>query len=327
MNYGEAIVYQIDAQVVREDDEDGLRTHLGGSVLGEKCMRRVWFGWKWADKEEFDGRMLRLFERGHKSEAIFADLLRGLGAQVWTEDPTTGKQIRISVFGGHSGGALDGAARGLPNLPPELPPDTIVMLEMKTHNDKSWNDLVKKGLIESKPKHYKQSQYYMHHFGLRWCLYMAVNKNTDKLWCWLFPYDPNVGTHLTFRAETIIFGTGRPPRISESPSWYECTYCPMKGVCHEYKMPKVSCRTCVHSAAQRDGTWACARGFPEITTAPKVGCPNHLFDPDLFAKSIPMSFTPGPDGQKVSITYRTQKGQELTNGVGGLPSDQFDLTC
>lgn len=322
-NYGEILVRMLDGQVEADNNEDGLRTHLGASVLGEKCLRAVWFGFRWADTEEFEGRMLRLFARGQKAESSFADLLRSVGATVWTEDDH-GKQFRVSAFGGHLGGSKDGVAINLPHLPDGIPAGTACLVEMKTHNDKSFKDLKAKGVTESKPKHYKQAQLYMHFSGLKWCLYMAVNKNTDELYCEFFPYVEHIGTFLVNRGETVIFGEGIPPRIADSPSWYECKFCAFHGICHGTKMPKVNCRTCVHSSPERDGTWRCRRGKSEIKHSPKVGCSEHLFTPYIFPALTPtveQSDALGP----VRIGYTGRKGY-LVNGKNAIAS-QFLSLC
>lgn len=278
MDYGKLLTYRVDAAFATDNEEDGKRTHLGASVLGDDCMRAVWFSFHWADKEQFEGRMLRLFNRGHHQEEIFADLLRGIGATVWTAD-ANGKQFRISEFGGHFGGSADGVAINLPNLPAPYLPGTPVLLEFKTHNDKSFKALEKGGVREAKPKHFKQLQLYMHKLELKLCLYMAVNKNDDALYFELIHYDEQVGIQLLNRAQTIIFGDGLPPRISESPSWFACKFCSMKGVCFKFKEPDQNCRTCAHSRPEQDGTWSCRFNYPEIDTQPKVGCDKYEVSP------------------------------------------------
>jgi hypothetical protein len=271
MEYGAHLAKLVDEAFNKKTVKDNLRTHLGASVLGEKCLRKIWFTFHWCEWEDFDGRMLRLFNRGHTAEHGFAALLRNVGATVWTVD-ADGKQFKVSAFGGHVGGSMDGVAQHLPGLPNGLPAGTPVLLEMKTHNDKSFKELLRKGLQASKVKHYRQAQLYMHLAGLKWCLYCAVNKNDDALWFDFFAYDESVGRYLLNRAETVIFGEGLPPRISETPSWFECTFCPMKGVCFGYSRPQVNCRTCRHAKPQPDGTWTCGLGQPEIETSPRVGC-------------------------------------------------------
>jgi hypothetical protein len=280
MDYGQRLTHIVDAAFQLKETDDPLRTHLGASVIGEKCMRRVWFHWLWACIEPFDGRMLRLFDRGDREEAQFTRLLQYTGAEVWTTDKG-GNQFRVSALGGHFGGSLDGVARNLPNLPHYIPNDTPCLTEFKTHNEKSFKLLLTDGLQTSKPKHFKQAQVYMHLANLKFCLYCAVNKNDDALWFHLFPYDSTVGTALLNRAETIIFGDGIPPRISETPTWFECRFCPAKGVCFKTEKPLVNCRTCVHSQPLREGGWRCELKQPEIETEPRKGCKAHKYNPEL----------------------------------------------
>lgn len=281
MDYGQRLALLVDARfaIQEQQTEDGLRTHLGASVIGEKCLRAVWFGWRWAGVEDLPGRMFRLFSRGHHEEEMFAHLLRLTGATVWTQD-AQGKQFRISAFGGHFGGSLDGVAVNLPDVPADLA-GLPALCEFKTHNDKSFKDLKKKQVKDSKPKHYKQAQMYMRKMDLKWCLYCAVNKNDDELYFEVVRLNPNEGDHLLNRAEYVITTREAPPRISETSSWFECRFCKFKEVCHFNKEPLLNCRTCVHSAPLPDGTWHCALGNPEIIIAPKQGCPSHSWLPSL----------------------------------------------
>lgn len=280
MEYGELLVHRVDAAWAHDHEEDGKRSHLGGSAIGNSCMRAIWFSWLWSDREQFEGRMLRLFNRGHNQEEIFAELLRGVGATVWTAD-AKGNQFRVTAHGGHFGGAIDGVAVNLPDLPYGLPPNTPVLLEMKTHKGKLFQKLPSLGLIKAYPKHYKQAQAYMHLLGLKWCLYMAVNKDDDALWFHLFSYDETVATQLLNKAETIIFGQGMPPRISENASWWECKFCSMQGVCFKYKLADMNCRTCRYSHPERDGSWTCEKERPAIKMNPKLGCALHEYRPEL----------------------------------------------
>ncbi len=255
----------VDTAFAASVEEDGMRRHLGASVIGENCMRRVWYSFRWFDKEDFDGRMLRLFACGQREEEVFTYLLRKVGATVWTHDEK-GNQFRVSAFGDHFSGSLDGVATGVPEIP-----DVPTLLEMKTHNAKSFTALKGSGVATSKPKHFKQMQVYCSLMKLTQALYCAVNKDTDELYFELVPYDASIGSHMGQRAETIIFGSGIPPKIGEPLSW-ECRFCPMKGVCHEGKEPRRNCRTCVHSTPLRGGGWGCALGMPEIRDRPKEGC-------------------------------------------------------
>lgn len=324
MGLSQRLQLLVDAAYAAKDPEDGMRRHLGASVIGEECMRKVWFGWHWADKEQLEGRMLRLFARGQKCEAVFQELLESVGAKVWTHDPATGNQFRISLYGGHYGGSMDGVATSIPGLPDYVKPTDPVLLEMKTHNDKSFTDLQKKGVELSKPKHYNQAQVYMRHspWGqIPYCLYCAVNKNNDALYFEFFHLNEEKGAFLERKAEYTIFGTDLPPRISDSPSWWSCRFCEMQGVCHGALLPRINCRTCVHSQAQRDGTWKCLRGQSAITEDPKHGCAEHVYSPLFFPHWQVVEYSP----DQTSITYITKKGTRVTNGVGGIPSASMEV--
>ena len=265
MTYGQELVHLVDATYASRHKE-GLRTHLGASVIGESCLRAVWYGWRWVAREEFEGRMLRLFAHGDSEEGRFSDLLRAVGATVWTADKN-GKQFRVSAFGGHFGGSLDGVAVGLPNLG-----STPILLEFKTHNDKSFKKLLASGVQVSKLRHYRQAQVYMGLMGLSQCLYCAVNKNDEELYFELFKWDPQVTQFMMARAQTVIFADTPPPKISNSPAWFECRFCAMRGVCHAGGAPKQSCRTCQHARPSVDGQWLCRANRTEIQLQPELGC-------------------------------------------------------
>lgn len=76
---GAYLVKQIDKDVQVAESRKKGRTHLGASVLGRKCLRQIWYGWRWAHVVQHQGRLLRLFGRGHREEPQFVALLRQRG--------------------------------------------------------------------------------------------------------------------------------------------------------------------------------------------------------------------------------------------------------
>jgi len=75
------IVQLIDA-AWEQDAETGFRPHLGGSMIGEKCERKLVYSFRWAKKPTHSGRVLRLFNRGHLEEFRFVAYLRRIGAEL-----------------------------------------------------------------------------------------------------------------------------------------------------------------------------------------------------------------------------------------------------
>lgn len=66
--------------------DGGHRTHLGASLIGEECSRKLWYIFRWAVREQHTGRQQRLFQRGHKEEASFIEYLEGIDFTVFFED-------------------------------------------------------------------------------------------------------------------------------------------------------------------------------------------------------------------------------------------------
>ncbi len=275
-DYGQRLASLVDEAFAKEvaKTDDGFRTHLGASIAGKPCQRQIYYAFRWADKEPFSGRMLRLFERGQLEEERFTKLLRLIGATVYTHDGN-GKQFRVSAFGGHFGGSCDGVATGLPEI------DVPVLVEMKTFNAKSFAKLVADGVHVAKPEHVKQANVYMHFLELTKCLYCAINKDTDELYFELFDYQPDTAAQTLQRAESIIFGSGLPPKISDTPGFWLCRFCSFANVCWGGKKPLQNCRTCQFAKPERDGSWSCGKGMKEIGTQPKIGCQNYELMNDL----------------------------------------------
>lgn len=235
----------------REDD-DPFRNHLGASTIGGECDRAIWYSFRWFFRSTFSGTILRLFNRGHLEEGRFIALLLASGIQVFQQD-VEGRQYRISAYGGHFGGSGDGVALGIP----DIPEGEYCLLEFKTHNDASFKKLQKAGVKKEKSEHYTQMQMYMNDMSLNYGIYLAVNKNDDKIHAEIIVRDNYTAPQFLERAGKIIFSTHAPARISDIPSWYLCKWCDAHAICHKAGIPEVNCRTCVYSTPQQNGDWLC----------------------------------------------------------------------
>lgn len=244
-----------------------FRSHLGASLIGRPCARAIWYGWHWVKKPNFSGRQLRLFNRGHLEEARFVAMLRLIGCEVWTAE-SDGRQFRVGW--GHFGGSLDGIVRGIPE-----DPETPYLVEFKTHGNKSFVNLIEEGVAKAKWEHYVQMSIYAAGKGLKKCLYLAVNKDTDALYAEIIPADPDTAAKYQKRAEMIIASPEPPSRINDSPGWYQCKYCDFKTICHDFAMPEVNCRTCAHSTPIEHDYWQCERTSTAIGKTCEA-CPEYV---------------------------------------------------
>ena len=267
-----------DAYSTKEDD---WRDHLGASLIGRECARELWYSFHWTTLKKFDGRMLRLFNRGHLEEPRFIALLMMIGCQVWQID-ANGKQFRISRHKKHFGGSLDGVALGIPDMP-----DEPVLAEFKTHGEKSFTKLAAVGVISAKWEHFIQMQVYMGKNNLRWAIYCAVNKNTDEIHLELVQFDPIQYQRYLDRSAMIIDSREPPPKLNESPGWYGCKFCDSKPVCHGKDLPAQNCRTCRWSTPREEGLWICINPIlpgPISAEQQRLGCSHYELNPVFKSK-------------------------------------------
>lgn len=261
-----------------DQQEQGVRTYLGASQLGRECSREIWYNFRWAGKPEFEPRMLRLFDRGHREESVFVRLLIQAGVTYFHVDPATLKEYVVDLPNPHMGGHCDGIGKGLP----ELPEGALFVGEFKTHNTKSFDYLEKHGVEESKPEHYVQMQLYMHGLGIRYALYGAVCKNDDRLHMEIVEYEERYAMSHLIRGDLIAYAQEPPRRISNRPSWYKCKWCDFYNICHQFKVPDVNCRTCAHATPMPDGEWLCEKhGHLLSKEEQEAGCDDHMFLPGL----------------------------------------------
>lgn len=283
-------------------DEDGYRSHLGASILGGECLRATWYSWRWVSNEVFEGRTLRLFNRGHMEEGRFIAMLLASNINVYQHDEN-GNQFRISFAQGHAGGSGDGWVLGIP----DLPVGRRALLEFKTHNDnsframagKNWKKVAEKilknqpwrkdfegaGVKVAKPEHYVQMQLYMRYMQVDSAVYFAVNKNDDHVYIEIIHVNPEFADMWADVGTKMVYMDKAPPRMKyASPSYIKCDWCKHKTVCFRKAIPELNCRTCVFSAPKEDGTWHCSKFNVTLDKDAQVkGCQSHSVLPGLYS--------------------------------------------
>lgn len=269
------------SQQIRDDIEEycetlyatGHRKHLGASLMGEPCARKLFYTFRWVKAEKFAGRILRLFNVGNEAEPRFVKYLKGIGFEVNEVDPTTGRQFRILSCNGHYGGSLDGKAKA----PAKYNINEDLLLEFKTNNTgKGYTAVDEDGLAKAKPKHWAQMAQYGFHHKLKYGLYLIENKNDSDITVQIVELDWNLGMMLENKAKDIIGARLPPPKISENPSYYECKLCNFKNVCHDNELPDKNCRSCKFSIAVENSQWKCTR-FNDMIPVNFIpsGCDNY----------------------------------------------------
>ena len=232
-------------QGIESAHKEERRQYLGGSQIGDSCSRKLWYDFRWFKQTQYDGRLLRLFRTGHLQEERIVEDLHRLGVEV------VHQQENFKLFGGHFSGSIDGAAKNIPTRDPEQ----WHLLEFKTHGEKSFRDLERKGVKAGKPVHFAQMQVYMGGLELPAALYVAINKNTDEIYTEFLEFDEAVYRGLVRKAKQIIFSDEPPAKLSETPAYFECKFCPYSGICHMGEPKEDNYRNDGTHVPSEDGTW------------------------------------------------------------------------
>ena len=284
------------------------RPHLGASIIGDKCARKLWFSFRHVKAKELDGKLGRLFDTGHREESRLLDELIQAGIEAYYE--VEGKQIHYTdPINKHISGSLDGVGRGF-----EEAPETWHVIEIKTANGSNFDKLEKSGVKKAKPEHYAQMQVYMHWSGLKRAYYFVVCKNDDRIYGERVEYSKKDAESLLGRARIIVDDPNVPERFGgASESYPPCSWCDYRELCYGRDIADVNCRTCCHSTPKPDGSWYCEKEMDACNL-----CESHTFIPAL----VPLEMI-GVDETSESIIYSTASGEHITNGEDGLQGEAF----
>jgi hypothetical protein len=259
-------------KAIEAESTDEYRNHLGASVIGNECLRYLFYHFRWMHKESYPGQMLRLFSVGHGLETRVRRYLTAIGFEFidGTED---GKQVRFSDLQGHFGGSADGVF-----IAPHWGITEPTLLECKTSQTGSaFNDLDKKGMRVAKTLHFVQNSVYGKGFNLRNVLYVCEDKNDSEWYFELLPLEMQVAEDAYKKAEFVIFETKEPPKkVSKKRNFYLCNMCSMQGICWDGQPTDVNCRSCKNAEPIDGGQWFCTHWEQPIPPEAILNaCPSH----------------------------------------------------
>lgn len=242
-----------------DEFDDGFRTHLGCSSIGKECSRELWYDFRWIYRKKFDGRMQRLFQRGHREEERVFEYLRGIGCEVWAFDtaaPEPNTQIKVSAHHGHFGGSVDAVIK----LPERYGVSEPLLLSVKTSATGAlFSKYDEKGLQQHKPVYFAQECSYGKLMNIRFAVFFVANKNDDDIYFEIVELSKDVGDTMLNKAERIIFSDKPPEKLSMNPTFQACQYCDKKAVCHMDAKAEKNCRSCKHASPAENKEWFCAK--------------------------------------------------------------------
>ena len=227
----------VDLGMQRIRAQQPARDYLGASRLGAACERALQFEYAKAPVDhgrDTEGRMLRIFERGHVMEDCMVAWLRDAGFDLRTRK-ADGEQFGFSVADGRLRGHVDGVFVGGPEgfAYPAL-------WECKCLGNKSWSDLEKKGLAISKPVYAAQVAIYQAYLELHEhpAIFTALNADTMEIYTELVPFDAALAQRMSDRAVKVITVTEAGellPRAVHDSTHFECRMCAWQDRCWRTK--------------------------------------------------------------------------------------------
>jgi len=228
--------------------ESSKRTYLGYSGLGSKCMRQIWYGFRWVATDTASRRMNRIWDRGHLEEdRIVADLAR-MGCTI------KDREKEVVGITGHVKGHCDGIAIGVPTAE-----KTPHLFEAKTMKHSSYVKYIKEGLQRYSSTYWQQIHSYMGHLKLTRCLYVVVDKDTEERDYKRIEFSKDQFDEGERIAFNIITAEEPPPRMANaSANFFECKWCTFNQVCNRGAEVAMNCRTCVHWDIEDDGKFSCS---------------------------------------------------------------------
>lgn len=230
------------------------RNYLGYSGVGDYCMRKTWYSFRWVKDIYIAPRIQRIFERGFLEEARVMESLKKKGCMV------TDNQLMVVGTTGHAQGHIDGAVIGVP-----LAEKTLHLLEVKTMKTSKYAEYLKGGLQKFSSVYWQQIHSYMGLARLTRCLYVVVNKDTEERDYKRIHYDENQfkeGERLAFNIVTSEMPPDRIPGAGNT--YFKCKFCNYADICFGDIAVKKSCRTCNCWDIENDGKFSCSMEKKEL---------------------------------------------------------------
>jgi len=217
------------------------RQYLGASRLGAECLRSLQFEIMDVDVDagsEIEGRIYRIFYRGHQGEEWLKMWLTDAGFTI--EGTQDGFYLCDNLISGHCDGIITAGPESFAPYPR--------LWECKVLGTKGISKLKNNRLRKAYPVYYAQVQIYMAALaeqgnnGKGWAgldvnpaLFTALNADTMSIYAESVEFDPEYAQQTYYRGEQVIKACQDGfylPRISQDKDFYLCKFCNWQNRCH-----------------------------------------------------------------------------------------------
>jgi hypothetical protein len=221
----------IDAAI--DQAKDTPRDYLGGSAIGEPCLRRLQYDYTGTEQDQgagFKARTRRIFYRGHQGEEWMVKWIRDAGFDLRTHDRNR-QQFGFSDcddrFKGHIDGVIVSGPDGF-----KYP----ALWENKVLGAKGFAQLQRHNVAKAYPKYAAQIATYQAYMQLAEhpAFFTALNADTMDIHLELVPFNQALAQESIDKAARILTATDHKeilPRASDDPDGFVCKWCPYRGTC------------------------------------------------------------------------------------------------
>jgi hypothetical protein len=223
----------IDKAIDANASQEKPRNYLGGSTVGEPCLRRLQYEYQNAPKDEgadFEPRTRRIFHRGHQGEDWMAEWIRAAGFDLKTHKPS-GDQFGFEDCDGRFKGHIDGVIIAGPEgfkFP--------ALWENKVLGAKGFNQIKRHGVPKAYPKYAAQVATYQAYMQLAEnpVFFTALNADTMEIHLELMPFNQPLAQESIDKAARVLTACDHGetlPRATDDRASFACRFCPYQGVC------------------------------------------------------------------------------------------------
>lgn len=196
------------------------RNYIGASSIGHPCNRNIWYGFKGNNKKPLTSKQIKTFSIGHALESVIKNKIVESGIKLIdpTEEQIFSKENKLFK------GSYDAII---------IINDKKSILEIKTANNSSFQNFVKKGLRSWNEQYYAQIQSYMGMSEIHSSYLIAINKDTSELYDEYVGFDEIFYDFLCVKSNIISSSIDVPEKINKNPMFYICNMCQYKEECHK----------------------------------------------------------------------------------------------
>jgi len=297
--------------LILETKAETFRHYLGMSEIGDECVRKLFYNYRYASEKELKIEMINAANDGHYQEFLMSELLKKIpDVTLITIDQDTKKQIEFTTLLGHLSGHVDGMILGIAEAP-----KTWHVWEHKSVNEKKFNELIelrnkneKNALKEWDYIYYIQAQSYMHFAHVeRHFLTVSTPGGRARISIRTEYAGQKFMENIIEKAKSVIFDNLLPSRLSDNREFYKCKWCQHQAVCHDNKFPLIHCKTCKNIKPIDGGKFYCEYYRKEIPKEELFNdCQKHVYNSGLIqTKKIHID--------KDGIIYQLPNGTILAN--------------